>query len=62
MQNTTDNFQVGKTAENISIWETTTYDKCSVELNEIPQQRIIPRPFNFTIEEKESIQNELKRF
>jgi hypothetical protein len=70
VQNTTENCHAGETADNISIWKTITTDKwilnnirgCSVELNEIPKQKFIPKPINFTKEEKRKIENELNRF
>ena len=70
VQNTIENFQAGKTADNIKTWETITSDEsvlrnirgCSVELNEIPRQKIIPKPINFTDDEKGKIEDELNRF
>lgn len=70
MFNTPDNFKAGKTARNINIWETLTNDTwiintikgCSIELTEIPEQSLIPKPIQFTTEEHIKIKAELQRF
>lgn len=70
IHNTAENFRGGKTAENISFWETITNDNwilqtikgCKIEVTTFPQQTYIPRTIKFTTEENIKIRQELTRF
>lgn len=70
IENTLENFKAGKTADKINIWETITSDRwilntirgCNIELLQIPTQTFVPKPLNFSVEEREKSVQSLTDF